>query len=159
MRLLALALLVGCSFNVTPQSGAVTCATTDDCPGALECCGSPLACRDDCGAQPDAGADGADAGGCPDTDSDGVCDADDNCPKNANPGQGDCDGNGSGDACEPMWTAECVTLRHTLATAGGLTGAADRRLIGTVGEPAHTVSSGSSYRLRGGLLPARGTSP
>ncbi|MCO6480355.1 MAG: zinc metalloprotease [Phaeodactylibacter sp.] len=37
---------------------------------------------------------------CPDADSDGVCDADDNCPNDANAGQADADGDGFGDACD-----------------------------------------------------------
>lgn len=37
----------------------------------------------------------------PDTDGDGVEDAIDNCPGTANPGQGDADGDGIGDACDP----------------------------------------------------------
>jgi len=39
-------------------------------------------------------------GGCVDSDGDGVCDADDNCPAKANPGQEDQDGDGVGDACD-----------------------------------------------------------
>ena len=37
---------------------------------------------------------------CPDADGDGVCDADDNCPVDPNPGQADGDGDGVGDACD-----------------------------------------------------------
>ncbi len=40
----------------------------------------------------------ADLGG--DTDGDGVCDDDDNCPDVANPDQADSDGDGLGDACD-----------------------------------------------------------
>jgi len=36
----------------------------------------------------------------PDTDADGVVDEDDNCPKAANPGQGDMDSDGAGDECD-----------------------------------------------------------
>lgn len=36
----------------------------------------------------------------PDTDGDGVPDADDNCPQTANPDQADTDNDGTGDACE-----------------------------------------------------------
>ncbi len=39
-------------------------------------------------------------GGCVDTDGDGVCDSDDNCPATANPNQADADGDGVGDACD-----------------------------------------------------------
>jgi len=39
-------------------------------------------------------------GGCIDTDGDGVCDSDDNCPANPNPDQVDSDGDGVGDVCD-----------------------------------------------------------
>ncbi len=38
--------------------------------------------------------------GCVDSDGDGVCDSEDNCPANANPNQEDADGDGVGDACD-----------------------------------------------------------
>jgi hypothetical protein len=36
-----------------------------------------------------------------DDDGDGVPNLEDNCPLVANPGQGDSDGDGAGDACSP----------------------------------------------------------
>ncbi len=41
-------------------------------------------------------------GACVDTDGDGVCDSVDNCPAVPNPDQKDSNGNGIGDACEPV---------------------------------------------------------
>ncbi|MCP3937823.1 MAG: hypothetical protein GY708_20945, partial [Actinomycetia bacterium] len=38
---------------------------------------------------------------CPDADGDSVCDADDNCPDAANPGQENVDGDTTGDVCDP----------------------------------------------------------
>lgn len=41
------------------------------------------------------------AAGCPDGDTDGIPDSFDNCPFANNPGQGDMDGDGVGDVCDP----------------------------------------------------------
>jgi len=42
----------------------------------------------------------ATGGGCVDTDGDGICDSQDNCPAVANPNQADSDHDGIGDACD-----------------------------------------------------------
>ena len=42
----------------------------------------------------------ATGGACVDSDQDGICDADDNCPNVVNPNQEDSNGNGVGDACD-----------------------------------------------------------
>lgn len=44
-------------------------------------------------------------GACVDTDGDGVCDSNDNCPSVSNPDQKDSDGDGIGDACDTV--AKC----------------------------------------------------
>lgn len=53
---------------------------------------------------------------CTDSDADLVCDFNDNCPNNYNPGQGDHDGDGIGDVCDPVpvnCAAECQSLGLT----------------------------------------------
>jgi hypothetical protein len=67
------------------------------------------------------------AGGGPDTDGDGVCDAVDNCVNVPNPDQADLDGDHVGDACDPNDAAINVTKvrlqrgtgNHGAATANG----------------------------------------
>ncbi len=46
----------------------------------------------------------------PDTDQDGVIDADDNCVDADNPGQEDTDGDGEGDACDPRTLSGAMTM-------------------------------------------------
>ena len=57
---------------------ADACTTNDMYDADCNCAGTPL----------------------PDTDEDGICDAEDNCPDNANPGQEDADVDGIGDVCD-----------------------------------------------------------
>ena len=45
-----------------------------------------------------------------DSDGDGVCDNQDNCPNNANPNQTDTDGDGIGDACDNSLSCTVRTL-------------------------------------------------
>jgi hypothetical protein len=52
--------------------------------------------------------DGSCAFVCPDADGDGICDDADDCPFVPNPSQRDSDGDGVGDACDPL----CVTFQR-----------------------------------------------
>ena len=154
MRLLALlAFVAGCGFSPTVPSGAVQCGSGGECPGSLECCAG--VCLANCGPKDMGTTDGptGDVGPCVDDDLDGVCDDDDNCPLIANPTQVDCDTDGLGDACDPVYTAACVTLRATLSSAGGVAEGASERLVGALAEPGQATSSSATHRLRGGLLP------
>ena len=60
------------------------CASDEDCPEGAFCDGPSCQCL------------------LFDTDGDGVADVDDNCPLDANPGQEDADGDGTGDVCQEI---------------------------------------------------------
>ena len=57
-------------------------------------------------------------GGDPDADGDGVPDASDNCPLAANPDQADGDGDGQGNACDPLIVAPLDIAAPGLALSG-----------------------------------------
>ncbi|MEM1319377.1 MAG: T9SS type A sorting domain-containing protein [Bacteroidota bacterium] len=84
-------------------NGASTSVWDIDEIQALGCCGAP----DPCAGQ----------GG--DSDGDGVCDNQDNCPNNPNPNQADSDGDGIGDVCDTP-TADCSNIR-VIVTPGKVT--------------------------------------
>jgi hypothetical protein len=101
---------------------------------------------DGCLNDPDNDADGdgvcGDVDNCPndphnDLDGDGVCGDIDNCPVHENPDQADGDGDGVGDACQPV--IMFVTSQRWSGDLGGLAGAdakcqtaaAEAQLLGT----------------------------
>ena len=68
----------------------------------------------------------ATGGACVDSDGDGVCDADDNCPAVSNPKQEDSNRNGTGDACE----AGQVKLNVGTSPGTGLAGVTNIMVTG-----------------------------
>jgi len=65
-------------------------------------------------------------GGCVDSDDDGVCDSEDNCPAVANKDQANTYGDGRGDACEPN-----PSVKLNVATAAGIGTAGITRVSAT----------------------------
>jgi hypothetical protein len=76
---------------------------------------------------------------CRDRDGDGVCDADDDCPAAADPGQTDTDGDGLGDACDPC-TDGIVVATPKLVIAKISAPAGDEALAFTGELPAFPAS-------------------
>jgi hypothetical protein len=71
----------------------------------------------------------------PDADGDGVVDIEDNCPNVANPDQGDLDGDGIGNACDPV---QGVTLLHFDSQPGDYIGGGQSLTL-TVADGAFTA--------------------
>ena len=89
------------------KSASVECrASTGICDPAENCTGSSATCPADAHS--------------PDADGDGLCNAADNCPNDANPGQQDDDGDGVGNACDPCNNIVPVTISKPNLTIGRL---------------------------------------
>jgi hypothetical protein len=109
---------VDCNSNVSECHVAGTCDNfTGECPSVAApdgtACGTSI---NGCSATPSCLA-GVCAPGGADTDGDGICDADDNCPAIANVGERDLDGDGIGDPCDPNDAA--LAVRQSLLLSQG----------------------------------------
>lgn len=71
----------------------------------------------------------ATGGGCVDTDGDGVCDSDDNCPAVANPNQENTFGGPAGDACE---APPAIKLTVAAAPGSGTAGVSNINVTGAL---------------------------
>jgi hypothetical protein len=93
------------AFVCRPAAGA--CDVPEACDGVSDACpadgfapdGTACDSGDTC-AVPDTCQGGVCQASGPDGDGDGVCDASDNCPADANAGQADLDGDSTGDVCD-----------------------------------------------------------
>jgi Thrombospondin type 3 repeat len=114
-----------------------------------------LVCIRDCAQSPD----GSDCGcptqyaacqlGCPngDSDADGVRNGVDNCPTVANANQANCDGDGYGDACDPLnANYQPVTAEHTCWVANYTNSHLNRVIEDRVEHREHDVSCGAPDR-------------
>jgi len=96
-------------------AGEICRPAAGPCDVAESCDGAGAACPADVGL--------------PDTDGDGVCDAQDVCPLVADPGQEDDDGDGRGNACDPCTNVvPTTTAKAVLEVSKLLTPPGDDRL-------------------------------
>jgi hypothetical protein len=110
---------VDCTDTAECRTGGTCDTFTGECSSAQAADGSP--CDGGaglvCSAAAACLAGVCDAGGSADMDADGICDADDNCPALANPGEADLDGDGVGDVCDPSDAA--LAVRQALVHEDG----------------------------------------
>jgi hypothetical protein len=154
LAILCVALVATGCFSPGFADCKVTCASGNGCPDGFSCISG--LCRiggrtGDCvSSADDAGNDGsgsgdADDGGpaVDDEDGDGILDADDLCPISAN--NTDTDGDGVGDACEPIASGNDKILRFE--NFNGATFPADAIVLGNwtiSGGKAHIVSAANT---------------
>jgi hypothetical protein len=93
---------MSCPPDQLEPSGVVCRPSQNACDVAEACTGTSASCPADTGL--------------PDSDGDGVCDAQDDCPNQSDPTQADSDGDGIGDACDP-----CNNYLPVIATKAKLT--------------------------------------
>ena len=87
-----------------------------------------------------------------DGDGDRLVDRCDNCPVEANPGQGDADRDHLGDACDPRpHDMDLDLVRGSFVTGGSKTD--DRRLWGVAGRVGGGEMRSRRFKLRGGVSP------
>jgi hypothetical protein len=105
-----------CTATCTLRAADETCrATAGACDVAETCNGVTPTCPPD--------------GGLPDGDGDGICDAIDRCPEQADPDQADDDGDGLGNACDPCTDVVPTTVtKAVLKISKLLTPLGDDRL-------------------------------
>jgi cysteine-rich repeat protein len=100
-----------CEFR---DAGSICNPSSGPCDPAEECTGTSESCPADTGI--------------PDGDGDGVCDAQDNCPDDPNPGQEDADADLVGDVCDAC-TGGAAATSHRVVVSKLLAPSGDEKIL------------------------------